>query len=36
MKPEGDVAGVLGGAVLAHFRLRFDFPARRLVAQPVP
>lgn len=31
MKPEGDVAGVLGGPVLAQFRLRFDFPAGRLV-----
>lgn len=34
MKPEGDVAGVLGGLVLAHFRLRFDFPAGRLVVAP--
>ncbi|MDZ4376448.1 MAG: hypothetical protein U1C74_34110, partial [Phenylobacterium sp.] len=34
MKPDGDAAGVLGGAVLAHFRLRFDFPANRLVVQP--
>ena len=36
MKPEGDVVGVLGASVLAHFRLRFDFPARKLVVQPVP
>lgn len=35
MKPEGDVVGVLGGPVLAHFRLRFDFPRGRLVVQPV-
>lgn len=35
MKPEGDVVGVLGGAVLAHFRLRFDFPGGRLVVDPV-
>lgn len=35
MKPEGDVVGVLGGAVLAHFRLRFDFPAGKLVVDPV-
>lgn len=31
MKPDGDVVGVLGGQVLANFRLRFDFPAGRLV-----
>lgn len=36
MKPEGDVVGLLGGSVLAHFRLRFDFPARRLVVAPNP
>jgi hypothetical protein len=36
MKPEGDVAGVLGGSVLAHFRIRFDFPAGRLVVAPAP
>jgi hypothetical protein len=36
MKPEGDVVGVLGAAVLAHFRLRFDFPAGKLVVQPIP
>lgn len=36
MKPEGGVAGILGGSVLAHFRLRFDFPAGRLVAAPAP
>lgn len=35
MKPEGDVVGVLGGPVLAHFRLRFDFPGNRLVVEPV-
>lgn len=35
MKPEGDVVGVLGGSVLAHFRLRFDFPGKRLVVEPV-
>ena len=35
MKPEGDVVGVIGGPVLAHFRLRFDFPASRLVVAPV-
>lgn len=35
MKPEGDVVGVIGGAVLAHFRLRFDFPAARLIVEPV-
>ena len=34
MRPEGEIAGVLGGAVLAHFRLRFDFPADRLVVAP--
>lgn len=27
--PEGDVAGVIGGPVLAHFRWRFDFAGRR-------
>jgi len=36
MKPEGDVVGVIGGSVLAHFRLRFDFPAGRLIAEPIP
>ncbi|WP_296597949.1 aspartyl protease family protein [Phenylobacterium sp.] len=35
MKPEGEVVGVLGGQVLAHFRLRFDFPAGRLIVDPV-
>ena len=35
MKPDGDVVGVLGGQVLAHFRLRFDFPASRLIVDPV-
>ena len=34
MKPEGAVAGVLGAQVLAHFRLRFDFPAGRLTVAP--
>ena len=34
MPPEGDVVGVLGGPVLAHFRLRFDFPAGRLDLSP--
>lgn len=34
MAPEGDVAGVLGGPVLAHFHLRFDFPAGRLTLTP--
>jgi len=36
MKPEGDVVGLLGAPVLAHFRLRFDFPAGKLIVQPVP
>jgi len=31
MKPDGDVIGVLGGPVLANFRLRFDFPAGKLI-----
>lgn len=35
MTPEGEVVGVLGGTVLAHFRLRFDFPAGRLLVEPV-
>ncbi|MBU1375523.1 MAG: hypothetical protein KKE02_00740 [Alphaproteobacteria bacterium] len=35
MKPEGDVVGVLGASVLAHFRLRFDFPGARLIVDPV-
>ncbi len=34
MPPQGDIAGVLGGPVLSHFRLRFDFPAGRLTVQP--
>lgn len=34
MKPEGDAVGVLGGLVLAHFRLRFDFPGGRLTVAP--
>ena len=36
MPPQGDVVGVLGGEVLAHFRLRFDFPAGTLTAAPAP
>jgi hypothetical protein len=36
MKPEGALAGVIGGEVLANFRLRFDFPARRLTVAPAP
>lgn len=36
MPPQGDVVGVLGGEVLAHFRLRFDFPAGKLVVQAAP
>jgi len=36
MKPEGDVVGLLGASVLAHFRLRFDFPAGKLIVQPIP
>jgi len=35
MKPEGEVVGLLGGQVLAHFHLRFDFPAGRLLVDPV-
>jgi hypothetical protein len=34
MKPDGEVAGMLGAQLLANFRLRFDFPAGRLVAAP--
>lgn len=34
MKPDGDVVGILGGQVLANFRLRFDFPASRLIVAP--
>ena len=34
MKPEGEVVGALGGEVLSHFRLRFDFPAGRLIVAP--
>ncbi|PZQ61061.1 MAG: hypothetical protein DI570_12980 [Phenylobacterium zucineum] len=34
MPRQGEVVGVLGGPVLAHFRLRFDFPAGQLVVQP--
>lgn len=36
MPPQGDVAGVLGGPVLAHFRLLFDFPKARLTIMPAP
>jgi hypothetical protein len=35
MKPDGAVAGVIGGEALANFRLRFDFPAGRLVVAPL-
>ena len=34
MKPDGDIVGVLGAALLANFRLRFDFPAGRLIVAP--
>jgi hypothetical protein len=34
MKPQGEAAGVIGGTVLARFRLRFDFPAGRLIVAP--
>jgi len=34
MKPDGDIVGILGGQVLANFRLRFDFPAGRLIVAP--
>jgi hypothetical protein len=34
MKPQGEAVGVLGGQVLAHFRLRFDFPAGLLTVAP--
>ncbi|MBL8773160.1 MAG: hypothetical protein JNK30_17395 [Phenylobacterium sp.] len=34
MKPDGEAAGMLGAQVLANFRLRFDFPAGRLVVAP--
>jgi hypothetical protein len=34
MKPEGEAAGIIGGEVLAGFRLRFDFPAGRLILAP--
>jgi len=36
MKPQGEVVGVIGGPVLAHFRLRFDFPAGKLVVAQAP
>jgi hypothetical protein len=35
MKPQGEAVGVLGADVLAHFRLRFDFPAGRLTVAPM-
>lgn len=35
MKPDGEVAGVLGAGALAHFRLRFDFPRNRLIVRAV-
>jgi hypothetical protein len=35
MKPQGEVVGALGADVLAHFRLRFDFPAGTLTVVPV-
>ncbi|WP_293900997.1 aspartyl protease family protein [Phenylobacterium sp.] len=35
MKPDGAVVGVLGAEVLAHFRLRFDFPAGRLIVTSI-
>jgi hypothetical protein len=34
MTPQGGIAGVIGGAALARFRLRFDFPRGRLVVAP--
>ena len=34
MKPQGEAAGVIGGTALARFRLRFDFPAGRLIVAP--
>lgn len=34
MPPQGEVVGVLGGPVLAHFRLRFDFPAGKITVAP--
>jgi hypothetical protein len=36
MKPQGEIAGVIGGTALARFRLRFDFPAGRLMVAPGP
>jgi hypothetical protein len=36
MKPQGDLAGMIGAAALARFRLRFDFPAGSLVASRAP
>lgn len=32
--PEGEAAGAIGGPVLSRFRLRFDFPAGRLLLSP--
>jgi hypothetical protein len=34
MKPEGEAAGVIGGTALSRYRLRFDFPAGRLIVAP--
>jgi hypothetical protein len=34
VRPDGEAAGVLGGAVMARFRLRFDFPAGLLTVWP--
>jgi hypothetical protein len=33
-KPQGEAAGVIGGPALSRFRLRFDFPAGRLIVAP--
>jgi len=33
--PQGEAAGTIGGPVLARYRLRFDFPAGRLLLSPV-
>lgn len=34
LPPEGDNAGVIGGPVLANFRLRFDFAGRQVLTAP--
>ena len=34
LPPEGDSAGVIGGAILANFRLRFDFAGGRVLIAP--